>query len=182
MFDWVAGQYFEHMWKGKPEEQSAPSQVQEYFKNEPYTVLVDHAITSTHASIKELVNAGQLPTTDVMATIGRRLTTTEDKQSAGWYLAWVAATATNGAITYGGSTNNFSSRIDDQHEDPDTWAAKPDNALYLALKSGRVGTWNCRRALTPLFFDLLQHSPRPTPLNSSSHYSNAEEDFCNSYY
>jgi len=85
MFEWCAEMYFKHLWDGQLAEKDLPDEIQEYFRNEPYRILVEHAVNMTHSTVKETVNSGSMPTAEEMKHIGRVPASWADVCTGGGY-------------------------------------------------------------------------------------------------
>jgi len=119
-----------------------PSEVQEYFRKEPYSVMVSHAIQMFHQSVKDVVNSGIYPNAQAMTTIGRALLTDDDGANGGGYSCLVPSSIQNALWeAYAGSANHLTRRKG-EHTDPVTWQRQAQNKLYQALASGRPSIWN----------------------------------------
>jgi hypothetical protein len=72
MFDWCAEVFFREVYKGQLATEGLPGPVREFFVQEPYKNLVDHAVQMFHPSVQNMVNSGEFPTMQRMRELGFR--------------------------------------------------------------------------------------------------------------
>ena len=145
MFDYCVEVYFKTLWAGQLKEKDVPDSIQDYYKKESYSVMVDHAKAMVHTSVQDVVNSRKMPNRDEMSRMGSHPSDWLSKKNGGGYKAMSAPEAGSGTglgLCYGGSTNRYCRRLPEQHFEPATWDKYPRNELYKAMKAGRVTEWS----------------------------------------